>query len=84
MELSTRYTPKEIEGPLYEAWESAGCFQPPTDGQGPAGRTGSGKTCTVMIPPPNVTGVLHMGHALNGTNQDIVVRHRRMQGYETI
>ncbi|MEO1698146.1 MAG: valine--tRNA ligase [Planctomycetota bacterium] len=84
MELSTRYTPKEIEGPLYEAWESAGCFQPPADGQGPAGRTGSGKTYTVMIPPPNVTGVLHMGHALNGTIQDIVVRHRRMQGYETL
>jgi len=78
MELSTRYTPKEIEDPLYEAWEAAGCFQPPAEGEG------SGKTFTVMIPPPNVTGVLHMGHALNGTIQDIVVRHRRKAGFDTL
>jgi valyl-tRNA synthetase len=44
----------------------------------------SGGHVLVMIPPPNVTGVLHMGHALNNTIQDIVVRHRRMQGYETL
>lgn len=78
MELSTRYSPKEIEAPLYEKWESSGCFQPPKEGEG------SGKPFTVMIPPPNVTGVLHMGHALNGTIQDIVVRHRRKSGYDTL
>ncbi len=78
MELSTRYSPKEIEAPLYEKWESSGCFQPPKEGEG------SGKPFTVMIPPPNVTGVLHMGHALNGTIQDIVVRHRRKSGFDTL
>ncbi len=78
MELSTRYTPSEFEEATYAAWEAAGCFQPPPPGQG------SGRTFTVMIPPPNVTGVLHMGHALNGTIQDIVVRHRRKQGYDTL
>ena len=78
MELSTRYTPKEIEGPLYERWEQSGCFTPPEKAQ--EGR----KTFTVMIPPPNVTGVLHMGHALNGTIQDIVIRHRRMDGYDAL
>jgi len=76
MELPTRYTPKEHESAIYAAWDEAGCFQP---------KPGSkGETFTVMIPPPNVTGVLHMGHALNNTIQDIVVRHRRMQGFETL
>ena len=78
MDLSTRYTPEDIEKPLYEKWEASGCFQPPAQGEG------SGKTFTVMIPPPNVTGVLHMGHALNGTIQDIVVRHRRKSGFDTL
>ncbi|MEM9799534.1 MAG: valine--tRNA ligase [Planctomycetota bacterium] len=78
MELSTRYTPADIEKPLYEKWEASGCFQPPPPGEG------RGKTFTVMIPPPNVTGVLHMGHALNGTIQDIVVRHRRKSGFDTL
>lgn len=78
MELSDKFKPQDIEGPLYERWEAAGCFQPPAAGHG------SGKTFTVMIPPPNVTGVLHMGHALNGTIQDIVVRHRRKAGFDTL
>lgn len=78
MELSTRYTPKDIEEPLYQKWNDSGCFQPPAEGEG------SGKPFTVMIPPPNVTGVLHMGHALNGTVQDIVVRHRRKSGFDTL
>jgi len=76
MDLSTRYTPEEFEGPIYEAWEQAGAFQPPAD----TGRP----TFTVMIPPPNVTGRLHMGHALNNTVQDIVVRHRRKAGFDTL
>tara|TARA_R110002073_G_scaffold63695_1_gene159499 strand:+ start:4291 stop:6960 length:2670 start_codon:yes stop_codon:yes gene_type:complete len=78
MELSTRFTPSEIESDLYAQWEASGAFQPPAEGEG------SGKTFTVMIPPPNVTGVLHMGHALNGTLQDIVVRHRRKSGFDTL
>lgn len=78
MELPTRYTPADHEQPLYSAWEQAGCFQPKPD------PTGANRRFTVMIPPPNVTGALHMGHALNGTVQDIVIRHRRMQGYETL
>ena len=78
MDLSTRYTPSDIEGPIYDAWDASGAFQPPAEGEG------SGETYTVIIPPPNVTGRLHMGHALNGTIQDIVVRHRRMRGFDTL
>ncbi len=78
MDLSTRYTPSEIEGPIYDAWEASGAFQPPPEGEG------SGRAFTVVIPPPNVTGRLHMGHALNGTIQDIVIRHRRMRGFDTL
>jgi len=78
MDLTTRYDPAEIEGPLYRAWEASGAFQPPPAGQG------SGRPFTIVIPPPNVTGVLHMGHALNGTLQDIVIRHRRKCGYDAL
>ena len=78
MELPTRYTPADHEQQLYKAWDDAGCFQPKPDA------TGQDRRFTIMIPPPNVTGVLHMGHALNGTVQDIVIRHRRMQGFEAL
>jgi valyl-tRNA synthetase len=77
MELPTRYEPAQHEGPVYAAWKQSGGFAPR-----PAAR-GRG-TFTVMIPPPNVTGVLHMGHALNNTIQDIAVRFRRMQGDSTL
>jgi len=81
MELSTRYDPHEHERDVYAAWEASGGFQPR-----PAAPTSTGTrgTFTVAIPPPNVTGVLHMGHALNNSVQDIVVRFKRMQGYETL
>ncbi|TDJ73283.1 MAG: valine--tRNA ligase [Planctomycetota bacterium] len=78
MDLSTRYSPKDIEGPIYAAWEASGAFQPPAGGEG------SGKPFTIVMPPPNVTGRLHMGHALNGTIQDIVIRHRRKSGYDAL
>ena len=78
MELPTRYTPAEHEGSIYSRWEESGCFQPKED------PTGADRRYCVMIPPPNVTGALHMGHALNGTVQDISVRFRRMRGYETL
>ncbi|MHC4823637.1 MAG: valine--tRNA ligase [Planctomycetota bacterium] len=75
--LSTRYTPAEFEQDMYSAWERSGLMTPPAEGSGR-------ETFTVMIPPPNVTGVLHMGHALNNTMQDIVVRHRRMLGFDVL
>ncbi|MCP3918232.1 MAG: valine--tRNA ligase [bacterium] len=78
MELATRYDPKEIEGPIYQAWEESGAFQPPDP------EHSSGKAFTIVIPPPNVTGVLHMGHALNGVIQDIVIRHRRKDGFDAL
>ena len=78
MNLATRYDPKELEGPIYAAWEEGGAFQPPPEGEG------SGRPFTIIIPPPNVTGVLHMGHALNGTLQDIVIRHRRKAGFDAL
>jgi len=77
-ELSTRYAPAEFENDVYERWLASGGFTPsvkPVPGR---------KTFTIMIPPPNVTGVLHMGHALNGTIQDVIVRHRRMQGFDAL
>jgi len=77
MELPTRYTPQEFEKAIYQQWVESGAFSP-----GPL-REGE-KTFTIMIPPPNVTGVLHMGHALNGAIQDIIVRQRRMAGWTAL
>ena len=76
-ELSSRYEPASFEGTVYQRWLESGRMSPPAE---PSGKP----TFTVMIPPPNVTGVLHMGHALNNTMQDIVIRHRRMAGYEVL
>ncbi|MEK9833757.1 MAG: class I tRNA ligase family protein, partial [Rhodospirillaceae bacterium] len=73
--LDKTYAPAEIETRLYERWESSGAFA--------CGRT-ENATYTIVIPPPNVTGSLHMGHALNNTLQDLLVRWRRMQGYDTL
>ncbi len=75
--LPTRYQPAELEPELYALWLDSGRFAPPAE-PGPVG------PFTVMMPPPNVTGVLHMGHALNNTLQDVVVRHRRMLGHDTL
>ncbi len=75
MELPIRFDPKEHEPKVYAAWRASGGFTP---------TAGTAKTFTVMIPPPNVTGVLHMGHALNNSIQDIVVRTRRMRGEATL
>ena len=77
MELSTRYTPKDFEQPIYAEWMASGGFEPRPKEHGE-------RTFAVMMPPPNVTGVLHMGHALNGTVQDIVIRHRRMCGFSAL
>ena len=69
--LDKTYEPKSIETRRYREWEESGAFQP---------NCRDAKPFTIVIPPPNVTGSLHMGHALNNTIQDILVRYRRMQG----
>ncbi|NLN16462.1 MAG: valine--tRNA ligase [Firmicutes bacterium] len=74
-QLPSVYDPHEVEGNIYAFWEKGGFFH--GDVSAP------GEVFTVVIPPPNVTGELHMGHALNNTLQDILVRWRRMQGYVT-
>src|ERR1041384_4097071 len=72
--IDERFDHKSAEPRLYEAWESSGAFKP----------SGSGKPYAIVIPPPNVTGVLHMGHALNNTLQDVLIRYHRMRGYRTL
>lgn len=71
MELATKYSPEEVEKKWYEYWETNQLFSSKPDGREPY---------TVVIPPPNVTGILHMGHMLNNTIQDILVRRARMEG----
>ncbi len=75
--LPSRFTPGEIEQPIYQSWLDSGLMTPPAEDSGRP-------TFTIMIPPPNVTGVLHMGHALNNTMQDIVARQRRMAGHDVL
>ncbi len=72
--MESRYSPQDIEEKWYRAWSDAGAFQP----------RGEGKPFTIVIPPPNVTGALHMGHALNNTLQDVLIRFKRLQGYRTL
>ena len=69
--LASKYSPAEVEGKWYQYWLDNKLFSSKPDGREPY---------TVVIPPPNVTGVLHMGHVLNETIQDILVRHARMEG----
>ncbi|MBE6564615.1 MAG: valine--tRNA ligase [Ruminococcaceae bacterium] len=75
-ELAKTYSPAEIEDRLYAWWEEQGYFTPEMDKDK--------KPFSIVIPPPNVTGQLHMGHALNNTFQDIIIRTKRMQGYSTL
>ena len=78
--LDKTYTPKDVEARTYEMWESSGAFAcgPKKDGGE------SQDAYTIVIPPPNVTGSLHMGHALNNTLQDIMIRYNRMLGKDTL
>ncbi len=71
MEIASKYDPKEVEGKWYQYWLDKKLFSSKPDGREPY---------TIVIPPPNVTGVLHMGHMLNNTIQDILVRRARMEG----
>ena len=75
-ELEKNYNPQEIEGRLYEKWLNKKYFHAEVDR--------SKKPFTIVMPPPNITGQLHMGHALDNTLQDILIRFKRMQGYETL
>lgn len=75
-ELAKNYDPKDIEDRLYEKWIKKGYFHAEPD----SGK----KPFTIVIPPPNITGQLHMGHALDNTMQDILVRFKRMQGYNAL
>jgi len=78
-ELSKVYEPRETEQQANEIWLKGNYFAASADGQTP-----KGKSYTIVIPPPNVTAPLHLGHALNNTLQDILIRFRRMQGYNTL
>ena len=75
-ELSKTYDPKNIEDRLYKKWEESGYFHAEADR--------SKKPFTIVMPPPNITGQLHMGHALDNTMQDILIRYKRMQGYNAL
>ena len=75
-DLPTVYDPKETEEKIYKFWEDGEYFKADAESKKPA--------YSIVIPPPNVTGVLHMGHALDETLQDILVRYHRMSGYETL
>jgi valyl-tRNA synthetase len=76
IELPSQYAPAEVEGPRYERWEKAGYFAADAHADAPA--------FSIVIPPPNVTGSLHIGHALDHTLMDSLVRRRRMQGYNAL
>jgi valyl-tRNA synthetase len=74
MQLAKAYSHQEVEGKWYRYWMDSGAFAP----------VGSGPYFSMVIPPPNVTGSLHMGHALNNTLQDILCRYKRMDGYRVL
>ena len=75
-ELASTFSPADIESPLYEKWIKAGYFT--------ADNTSDKEPYTIVIPPPNVTGSLHIGHALDHTLQDVLIRMKRMKGFETL
>jgi valyl-tRNA synthetase len=76
--IDKTYQPSEVEGRIYKAWEEAGAFK--------AGRPERARAdaYSIVIPPPNVTGSLHMGHALNNTLQDVLARFERMRGKDVL
>ncbi|MBR4798329.1 MAG: class I tRNA ligase family protein, partial [Oscillospiraceae bacterium] len=75
-ELAKQYNPKEVESRIYSRWMKSGYFRPEVDPK---------KTpYTIVMPPPNITGQLHMGHALDMSLQDVIIRLKRMQGYNAL
>ena len=75
-ELAKAYEPQEVEGRIYDFWMQGGYFHAEVDPEK--------KPYTIVIPPPNITGQLHMGHAWDETLQDILIRWKRMQGYSAL
>ena len=75
-ELPKVYEPQQVESDIYRMWEDNGHFKP--------GKGTNGKPFTIVMPPPNVTGQLHMGHAMDATLQDTLIRFKRMQGYDAL
>ena len=75
-ELPKTYQPADFEDRIYQNWCDKGYFKPDTSKPGPS--------YSIVIPPPNITGQLHMGHALDNTLQDILARYKRMQGFCTL
>ncbi|MGL4392427.1 MAG: class I tRNA ligase family protein, partial [Fusobacteriaceae bacterium] len=75
-ELAKIYSPKDIEDKWYKVWEENKYFSATMDSNKP--------NYSIVIPPPNVTGILHMGHVLNNTLQDVLIRYKRMSGYNTL
>ncbi len=73
--LSTKYNPQEVEAGRYQNWLDEDLFKPSGDKKA--------KPYSIVIPPPNVTGKLHLGHAWDTTLQDMLIRQKRMQGYDT-
>ncbi len=74
--LSTKYNPQEVEAGRYQDWLEHDRFKPSGNKEA--------KPYSIVIPPPNVTGKLHLGHAWDTTLQDIIIRQKRMQGYDTL
>ncbi|MFH1548537.1 MAG: class I tRNA ligase family protein, partial [Candidatus Omnitrophota bacterium] len=75
-EISPRYNPKEVENKWFTFWEERKLFEVHT--------SSPKEPYCIVIPPPNITGSLHMGHALGGTLQDIIIRFKRMQGFDAL
>jgi len=78
MELPKAYNPKIVEDKIYQLWEKSGFFNPDKT------LNKKKESFCIVIPPPNVTGELHIGHALNAVIQDILIRQKRMQGFKTL
>jgi len=76
VKMSTKYNPQAVEEGRYEKWVDSGVFAPSEDPQA--------EPYSIVIPPPNVTGKLHLGHAWDTTLQDIIIRQKRMQGFEYV
>ena len=75
MEIASKYNPQDVEGKWYEYWMKHKLFSSKPDGR---------ESYTIVIPPPNVTGKLHLGHAWNTTLQDILLRYKKLDGYDTL
>ena len=78
-ELAKAYNPKDFEERIYERWMEKKAFNPDYNPN-----VKDGRSFTIVMPPPNVTGILHMGHALNNTLQDIIIRYQRMKGRKAL